>query len=476
MSSRKRFSLFRTLAFQMTCWYCLVFTVSSLVVFWGFYRFVQTTLRDKIDKELLEEATELTSLLAMEGPDAVLLHIRDNAQLAIGEQLFVRVLTPGGAEITASEVPAWKEIEINGDALRRITSGASHVFETRALSSSPYGIRVLYGVIGPERIVQIAKAMAGDKRVGDVFRQRLLTLISALTLLGALIGWLMAHRALSGIEAVSRAAEEISMGATDQQVVVRSSSSEIKRLASTFNHMMERIRSLICEMRQMTDNVAHDLKGPITRMRVVAEMTLGKDHCTGECASLAADTIEECDRLLHMIDTMLTLAELEAGAVRADFEEVDLDVVIADACDLFQPFAEDRGVDLRCVSNGANTVLGDLQQLQRLVANLLDNAIKHVSEHGTVTASVEASGRTLSVIVSDTGSGIAPDDIPRVFDRFYRCDTSRSVAGFGLGLSLVRAIARFHGGDASVTSALGKGSTFVVTLPLASADSRGSTT
>jgi signal transduction histidine kinase len=205
----------------------------------------------------------------------------------------------------------------------------------------------------------------------------------------------------------------------------------------------------------------------------MAEMTLGNGHCGGECASMAANTIEECDRLRHMIDTMLTVAELEAGAVRVAFQEVDLTGVVADACDLFQPVAEDRDVILRCASDGGGTVtsmvLGDLHQLQRMVANLLDNAIKHVPEQGTVTASIETFGETLSVIVSDTGSGILPDDIPRIFDRFYRCDRSRSAAGFGLGLSLVRAIARFHGGDVVVISAPGQGSTFTVRLPRSSA-------
>jgi heavy metal sensor kinase len=471
MSSRKRFSPFKTLAFRLTCWYCLVFTISCLVVFWGFYQFIQTTLRDRIDKELLAEATEITSRLAQKGMDAVRLGIREGARTASADQLLVRVLTPAGAEIAVSELPAWKEIDVNGDALRRIARGASHVFETRGLPSSPYSVRVFYGVIGPDRIVQLAKVLVGDQRFGDLLRQRLLALIGALTLLGALIGWFMAHRALSGIEAVSRAAEAIARGAMDQQVEVRSSSAEINRLASTFNHMVERIRSLICEMREMTDNVAHDLKSPLTRMRGMAEMTLGNGHCTGECASLAANTIEECDRLRHMIDTMLTVAELEAGAARVAFQEVDLSGVVEDACDLFQPVAEDRGVALRCASDGKSAVLGDLQQLQRLVANLLDNAIKHVTDKGTVTASIESSGDTLSLIVSDSGSGISPEEIPRIFDRFYRCDRSRSAAGFGLGLSLVRAIARFHGGDVAVTSVSGQGSAFTVRLPRSSAGS-----
>jgi signal transduction histidine kinase len=316
MSSRKRFNLLETLAFRLTCWYCLVFTISSLVIFWGFYQFIQTTLRDRLDKELTAQATQLTSQLALHGLDAVRREIRDNDQLAMSEQLLVRVMTPAATEIIASELPAWKAIDINGDALRRIAGGASRVFETRTLPSSPYRVRVLYGVIGPERIVQLAKVLAGDQRVSDIFRQSLLLLIGTLTLLGALLGWFMAHRALSGIEAVSQAAEAIAAGAMDRQVAVRSGSAEINRLASTFNRMVERIRSLMCEMREMTDNVAHDLKSPITRMRGIAEMTLGSGHCAGECASLAANTIEECDRLLYMIDTMLTLAELEAGAAR----------------------------------------------------------------------------------------------------------------------------------------------------------------
>jgi len=215
----------------------------------------------------------------------------------------------------------------------------------------------------------------------------------------------------------------------------------------------------------MTDNITHDLKGPITRIRGIAELTLTSSDWVGACESMAANTIEECDRLLTMVDTMLTISEIEAGAGRAPLQDVNLAEVLVDACDLFEPVAEDKGVILTMKASAGKTICGNLQQLQRMVANLLDNAVKHTPESGTVTASIQASDHSLAVVVADTGIGIAPHEVAKIFDRFYRCDRSRSEQGFGLGLSLVRAIARFHNGDVSVASSPGKGSTFVVTFP-----------
>jgi len=465
MSSEKRLRLPKSLAFRLTIWYSLVFTISSLVAIFGFHQFIQSTLQERTDKELLTEAAELTSYLTLRGFAAVLHDIREDAGLTGLEQMFVRVLTPDGAEIASSDLAVWQQVRVNRAALKRLISGDSHVFETRDLTSSPHKMRVLYGIIGPDRIVQLGKILVEKERLINIFKESILLLFCALIVAGILLGWFMARRALSGIEEVSKAAEEIARGSLHRRVSTRSHSAEIDRLAATFNHMVDRIHSLLHGMREMTDNITHDLKGPITRIRGIAELTLTSSDWVGACESMAANTIEECDRLLTMVDTMLTISEIEAGAGRAPLQDVNLAEVLVDACDLFEPVAEDKGVILTMKASAGKTICGNLQQLQRMVANLLDNAVKHTPESGTVTASIQASDHSLAVVVADTGIGIAPHEVAKIFDRFYRCDRSRSEQGFGLGLSLVRAIARFHNGDVSVASSPGKGSTFVVTFP-----------
>jgi signal transduction histidine kinase len=299
----------------------------------------------------------------------------------------------------------------------------------------------------------------------EAFRDRFVVIMATLLVFGALIGWVMAKRALSGVAEVTRAAEEISSGALERRVPLKDSGAEIDRLSITFNSMADRVHSLIQGMREVTDNIAHDLRGPITRMRVVAEMTLASGKSADEYGVIAANTIAECDHLLEMIDTMLDISELEAGAGKLSLEEVDIAMVVEDACELFEPLAEDKGITIIAELPANSWVYGDVQRLQRMVANLLDNAIKYTPTEGTVTVSINGDEDQIFLSVVDTGIGISGEDLANIFERFYRCDPSRSESGVGLGLSLVMAIARSHGGDVAASSYPGKGSTFTISLP-----------
>jgi heavy metal sensor kinase len=284
--------------------------------------------------------------------------------------------------------------------------------------------------------------------------------------LAAGVGWFMARRAVSGVEAITRTAQSISGGTLEKRVPVKTRGDEIDQLAMTFNQMLDRIQTLVTEIREMSDNIAHDLKSPITRIRGVAEVTLTNERSIGEYESMAASTIEECDRLLGMINTMLMISKTESGVDKLSLEEIDLAGLVRQACELFEPTAEDKRVTLRCDVPNKSHLVGDNRMIQRMLSNLLDNAIKYTPSGGKVKVSVsENDERYVVITVKDTGIGISPNDLPRIFDRFYRCDQSRSTPGIGLGLSLARTIARAHGGDITVTSLLNQGSTFTITLP-----------
>jgi heavy metal sensor kinase len=449
----------------LTLWYAFIFTLTSLGAFLLFNFLITSGLNERTDQALLAEVSELSSHLALKGLDVVELDIVQDAQSSGVDRMFLRVLSLDGEELVSSNMTSWTNVAIKREALERLTNGESHVFETLAIPQLPHKVRILYGIIGPDKLVQIGRSLEDNELFMEAFRERFVFLMTALIIFGGLIGWFMARRALQGVEEVAQTAEDISKGAFERRVPFKARGAEIDRLATTFNEMLDRIHALICGMREISDNIAHDLRSPITRIRGVAEMTLTSGKSMGEYESMAANTIEECDRLLEMIETMLAISELEAGAGDLAMEEVDMAGVVEDACDLFQPLAEDKDLTIVTEVVTDSFVRGDTQKLQRLVANLLDNAIKYTESEGTIKVSLDGDASKVLLSVEDTGNGISEDDLANIFERFYRCDPSRSEAGVGLGLSLVMAIARSHGGEVGVTSYPGKGSTFSVSLP-----------
>jgi len=281
----------------------------------------------------------------------------------------------------------------------------------------------------------------------------------------AIIGWFLARQAMLSVEAVTLTAIGISKGSYDKRVQVKKRFFEIDRLANTFNGMLDRIQALIKGMREINDNIAHDLRSPLTRIRGIAEMTLLKKVSIKDYESMAASTIEECDSLIEMINTMLDITETEAGVGEFKIEKVDLSKLIIDACELFRPTADEKGINIETVLPDKLHFQGDRNKLQRLVTNLLGNSIKYTEPGGSVSISASLDDGQVNIMFEDTGIGISKKDLPKIFERFYRCDRSRSQAGIGLGLSLAKAIANAFGGSISVESTKNKGSAFLVALP-----------
>jgi signal transduction histidine kinase len=297
------------------------------------------------------------------------------------------------------------------------------------------------------------------------FREYFGNALIIVILASTLIGWFMARRALSGVDKVTQTAIAISQGELDKRVPVTGQQDEIGRLAQAFNGMLNRIQTLIHQMEEVTDNIAHDLRSPIARIRGIAEGMLTSEPSPEERLPMLGTIIDESDCLLEMINTMLDISEAEAGLARLHPEKIDTAALVRDVCELFQPMAEEKGIKLTIQLTEGLYVSGDLRKLQRVLANLLDNALKYTPAGGDVRMSVAAEERQLAITIEDTGTGIPEEEVPHIFERFYRGEKSRSAQGNGLGLTLARAFITAHGGRIMVTSSPGKGSTFTVVLP-----------
>ncbi len=453
------------MAFRLTIWYAIIFTASLLGAFCIFYIVVLNTLQRNIDKELLEELVEVSDSVDFFGTNSIDKIMQVNWESGEIDEMFLRLLDRTGKVIATSDMTYWKTAGINKRALDKINAGKAHIFETQTMPGRPHEIRVVYGTMAPGKILQIGISLEEKDHFLNTIKVIIVPIMIFSVLFSAIIGWFMAKRALSDVEEVTKTAQSISKGSYDQRVQIKSKSDEIKLLAETFNRMLDHIRDLMKGLREVTDNIAHDLKTPITRMRIASETELAKAACCEESQKLAANNIEECDNVLQMIDTMLMISKEESGISKNEKKLVDLSQIIKDAFELFSPIAKET--EIQCLNQVSDNVViaGDFHGLQRMVINLLENAIKYTPPGGSVTVLSHIEDDIIKIVFQDTGIGIPEEDIPHIFKRLYRCDKSRSQQGFGLGLSLAMAIAHAHLGDITAASQPGKGSTFTVILP-----------
>lgn len=361
-----------------------------------------------------------------------------------------------GLQFTPAEVPAFRERPRLQD------------FQT------DYGrIRLSTSLIAPGSgqtyLLQIGASLDAMDRALDRFLALLLVGVPAGLLVAFLAGRRMAAVALAPLSRLATAAGTIDIADLQRRLPVRGTGDELDAVALAFNDTLARLERAVAEMRQFSAALAHELRTPLTALRGEIEMVMLQPRSREDLGQRLASQLEEIDKLKRLIDHLLTLARAEAGEIPIARDRVDLGAISESLVEQLELVAQARAITLRRQVDRQVVVAGDARWLERLLLNLLDNALKFTPEHGCVDIRLSREGGLARIDVRDTGVGMPPEVVSRIFERFFRADPARSSGGegVGLGLSLAKWIVDRHNGRIDVESQPGKGSTFTVRLPLA---------
>jgi len=451
--------MFQTLRFRSTLWHTLIFSGMALVIFAIAYQTAAGQLLASLSADLEDTAVEFSDLYRSGGVASLREEVASESLSHDSGQFFARYMNDEGEVAVISRPETWlaqlPDPDMNG--------GDRQWFDV-VVNTDGGSARILTVRIEGGGWIQVGMSLqAYHTQLAQIIRLFGWSLIMVV-IVGVLTGWWQVRHVLIGVDQVRRTAMEIGDGDLDRRLVLDGHGRELVELAGVFNTMLDRIQGLLGEMRDVSDHIAHDLRTPVARIRGLAESSLMKQGREASAAEEAlAAIVEESDRLSAMINTMLEIAQADSGVMQMETASVDIAGILREAHELFLPVTEDAGITMVLETEHAPMVLmGDGARLQRLIANLLDNAIKFTPAGGRIRCGVQRTDGTITLSISDTGIGVSVEALPHIFERFYRADNSRSTPGNGLGLSYAQSIARAHGGDIHIDSQPGEGTTITV--------------
>lgn len=461
MSSRWREPIRHAFAWRLGLWYAALFVASTAALALVTYLLLARALAAQDHEVLQSMLGRYATEYARSGLPGLRRLLENDASEGRHERLMVRVVNQQAEVVYFATPPGWVAFDLSkldqpggASPWRSIadpTDGAVLELGSVAL---PYGVTV-----------QVGRSSHVRDELLRRFRERGLQIGGLIVVVAALGGLLITTTALQPLRELDATLRGIlRTGRLDARVATSGTRDPLDELGMLVNEMLGRIQTLVSGMRGALDNVAHDLRTPLTRFRNVAEAAIVADDPAALREGLA-QALEEADRVNATLTALMDISQAETGTMQLHYEAVDLSRVVEQAVALFADEVEDRGLAISVDVAPGLQVVADATRLRQVLANLVENAVKYSTRGGHIQVGAVGNAGHVVLTVRDNGLGIAPEHLPFIWDRLYRAEASRSARGLGLGLSLVKAIVEAHGGTVTATSTPGAGSTFTVRLP-----------
>lgn len=445
----------------MTIWYAGLYLVYTLVLGWLTYVLLASSLQQRDRQHIAMELHEMVKLYANDGAAGVQHGVDSYGQPSY---FFVRLISADRTTSVLALPAYWVPSALQALNPERVSTTVA--WDDIATPDDGNRLEVASLRLADGAVLQVGAMTRGRADVLKRFRASFTLVLLPMLVLGSAGVAVLAIRTMRPLQSLIRTVHSIAAGALDTRVATRQTASEWDELGRLFNIMLDKIAVLIQGMHDALDNVAHELRTPVARLRASAEVALQQAEAQPALYREAlADCLEESERLLTMLHTLMDISEAETGMMPLALEPVQLATLLAEVVDLYRYVIDEHQLDVSITAPPTVWVSADPMRLQQVIANLLDNAIKYTPPGGqiTLTACQEPTGVT--VVVEDTGRGMTPDELGHIWDRLYRGDRSRSQRGLGLGLSLVKAVVQAHHGTVTVSSTPGMGSRFTVRFP-----------